>query len=127
VSLQTGKFARSICSKFDALTFEAFLKKLLRHRSHGARMMVVLDNARYHQAALLVPLRCMYRRVLTLLFLPPYSPQPAPIEPVWKLARPLATHNRYFSTLDELLTTVEVCFDRWERSNPALRRLCCII
>jgi transposase len=127
VSLQTGKFVRSICPKFDALTFEAFLKKLLRHRSRGTRMVVVLDNARYHHAALLAPLRRKYRRVLTLLCLPPYSPQLAPIERVWKLARRLATHNRYFATLDELLTTVEGCFDRWKRSNPALRRLCCII
>jgi transposase len=43
-------------------------------------MVVVLDNARYHHAALLAPLRRKYRRVLTLLFLPPYSPQLAPIE-----------------------------------------------
>lgn len=98
MSLQTGKFARSICSKFDALTFEAFLKKLLRHRSHGTRMVVVLGNARYDNAALLAPLRRTYRRVLTLLFMPPYSPQLAAIEWVWKLARPLGTHNRYFST-----------------------------
>lgn len=127
VRLQTGKFVRSICPKFNALTFEAFLKTLLRHRSRGTRMVVVLDNARYHHAALLAPLRRTYRRVLTLLFLPPYSPQLAPIERVWKLARRLATHNRYFATLDELLTTVEGCFDRWKRSNPVLRRLCCII
>jgi tRNA U34 5-carboxymethylaminomethyl modifying enzyme MnmG/GidA len=33
VSLSSGKFVRSMCAKFDALTFEAFLKKLLRHRS----------------------------------------------------------------------------------------------
>lgn len=51
VSLSTGKFVRCLCEKFDALTFEAFLKKLLRR----------------------------YRKVLSLLFLPPYSPQLAPI------------------------------------------------
>lgn len=127
VSLQTGKFVRSICPTFDARTCEAFLKKLLRHRSRGKRMVVVLDNARYHHAVLLAPLRRKYRRVLTLLFLPPYSPQLAPIERVWKLARRLATHNRYFATLDDLLTAVEECFDRWKTSNPMLRRLCCII
>lgn len=127
VSLQTGKFVRSMCPRFDALTFEVFLKKLLRHRSRGKRMMVVLDNAKYHHAVLLAPLLRKYRRVLTLLFLPPYSPQLAPIERVWKLARRLATHNRYFATLDELLTTVEVCFDRWKVPNPVLQRLCGII
>ena len=47
---------------------------------------------------------------LRLLFLPPYSPQLAPIQPVWKLTRRLATHNRYFATLPEVLKAVNACF-----------------
>ena len=127
VSLSTGTFARSLCDKFNALTFEAFLKKLLRHRSRGKRMVIVLDNAKYHHAVLLAPLLRRYRKVLILRFLPPYSPQLAPIERVWKLARRLATHNRFFATLDELLAVVESCFDLWRKPNPVLRRLCGII
>lgn len=127
VSLASGKFVRSMCEKFDALTFEAFLKKLLRHRSRGKRMVVVLDNARYHHAVLLAPLLRKYRKALTLLFLPPYSPQLAPIERVWKLARRMATHNRFFETLDKLVSAIETCFDRWQKSNSVLRRLCGII
>ncbi|MBX3330282.1 MAG: transposase [Nitrospira sp.] len=86
--------------------------------------MLVLDNARYHHAALLKPLLRKYRAVLTLLFLPPYSPQLAPIERAWKLARRLATHNRFFATLDDVLTDVSTCFDCWKRPNSVLRRLC---
>ena len=127
VSLRTGKFIRAMCEKFDAVTFESFLKKLLRHRSRGKRMVIVLDNARYHHAILLAPLLRQYRKVLSLLFLPPCSPQLAPIERVWKLARRMATHNRFFATLGELLIAVEQCFDRWRHSNPLLRRLCGII
>ena len=127
VSLTSGKFICSMCEKFDALTFEAFLKKLLRHRSRSKRMVIVLDNARYHHAVLLAPLLRKYRKVLTLLFLPPYSPQLAPIERVWKLARRMATHNRFFPTLSELLAAVEQCFDRWQKPNAVLRRLCGII
>ena len=56
VSLVSGKFVRSMCERFDALRFEAFLKKLLRHRTRGKRMVIVLDNARYHHAILLAPL-----------------------------------------------------------------------
>jgi len=127
VSLSTGKFVRAMCERFDAVTFEMFLKKLLRHRSRGKRMVVVLDNARYHHAVLLKPLLQKYRAVLTLLFLPPYSPQLAPIERVWKLARRMATHNRFFATLDEVLSAVSICFDRWRYPNSTLRRLCGII
>jgi transposase len=127
VSMRSGKFVRSVCDKFDARSFEAFLMKLLKHRSRGRRMVIVLDNARYHHAKALAPLLRKYRHVLSLLFLPPYSPQLASIERVWKLARRLATHNRYFATLGELITAVDTCFDRWRQPNETLRRLCGII
>lgn len=83
VSLRTGKFIYSLCATFKAATFETFLKTLLRHRSRDTRMVLVLDNARYHHAVLLKPLLRQYRAVFTLLFLPPYSPQLAPVERVW--------------------------------------------
>ncbi len=75
ISLFSGKFVRAMRDTFNAQTFETFLKKLLRHRSQGKRMVVVLDNAWYHHAILLTPSLTKYRKVLTLLFLPPYSPQ----------------------------------------------------
>ncbi|WP_430215211.1 hypothetical protein [Paraburkholderia tuberum] len=62
-----------------------------------------------------------------MLFLPPHSPQLAPIERVWKLTRRMELRNRYFSTLVEVLEAVEACFRHWIRSNEILRRLCCII
>ena len=127
VGLCSGKFVRSVSIIFNAQTFEGFLKQLLRHRSRGKKLVIVLDNARYHHAKLLAPLLHKYRKVLVLLFLPPYSPQLAPIERVWKLARRLATHNRYFATLDEVLIAIESCFDRWRKPNSVLRRLCGII
>ena len=87
VSLKTGKFGFCLCETFDAKTFETFLKLLLRRRTRGKRMVIVLDNARYHHARLLAPLLHRYRKAMTLVFLPPYSPQLAPFERVWKLTR----------------------------------------
>lgn len=83
---------------FNAATFESFLKWLLRRRSRNRKMVVVLDNARYHYAKLLKPLLETCQAHLELLFLLPFSPQLAPIERVWKLTRRLATHNLYFSS-----------------------------
>jgi hypothetical protein len=99
VNLRTGKFVRRMCEVFHAETFKQFLEQLLRHRTPGRRMIIVLDNARYHHAVLLAPFLPKHARELQLLFLPPYSPQLAPIERVWKLTRRLATHNRYLPTL----------------------------
>jgi transposase len=127
VNVGTGRFVRSYGTVFNAATFQAFLAKLLRHRARGKRLVVVLDNARYHHAVLLAPFLRRHRRVLTLLFLPPYSPQLATIERVWKLVRRRALHNRYFATLDEVLVALDSCFARWRKPNRVLQRLCCII
>lgn len=124
VNLRTGAFVWSTAPVFDARTFGQFLKRLLRRHRHGKRLVVVLDNAAHHHAKLLHPWLRRHRRELTLLFLPPYSPQLAPIKRVWKLARRLATHNRYFATLPEVLVAVTQCFNLWRRPNSILRRLC---
>jgi transposase len=71
-----------------------------------------------------VPLLNKYAGMLTLLFLPPYSPQLVPVERVWKLTRRLATHNRYFETLGAVLDSVERCFARWLKPNVTLKQLC---
>jgi transposase len=126
VNLRTGKFVRRMCPVFNAETFQRFLCRLLCHRTRRRRMIVVLDNARYHHAVILRPFLRQHTAQLRLLFLPPYSPQLASIERVWKLTRRLATHNRYFPTLEEVLDAVNTCFDRWRRPNRILRRLCCI-
>lgn len=124
VQCRSGKLVIAMNPKFDALTFKAFLRQLLRHRGLGKRMVIILDNARYHHARLLKAFLRKNRRRLRLLFLPPYSPQLNPIERVWKLTRRLATHNRYFATLDELLQAVLERFALWRQPNRQLIRLC---
>ena len=74
VNLATGTFVRMFCDIFNAETFQDFLRRLLRHRSTRRRMIIVLDNARYHHARLLAAFLRKYRRVFSLLFLPPYGP-----------------------------------------------------
>ena len=127
VNVRSGKFVSRNAPWFNAETFEGFLKQLIRHRARGKRMVLVLDNAKYHHARSLAPLLRRYRNVLTLLYLPPYSPQLNTIERLWKLARRLATHNRYFASLEALIQAVSTQFRRWRRPNTVLRRLCCII
>src|SRR5271165_7173070 len=110
--------------KFNALTFGSFLRHLLRHRARGRRMVVILDNARYHHACLLKPFRRQHRHVLRLDHLPPYSPELNPIERVWKLTRRLCTHNQYFPELKDLLDAVSQQMAAWQKPNSVLHRLC---
>ena len=112
---------------FDALSFQVFLEQLLRRRRRRCKMVVIVDNARWHHARVLQPWLRKHRDALRLDFLPPYSPDLNPVERVWKLTRRLCTHNVYFETLESLIEVVWKQFAIWSQPNLQLRRLCAII
>lgn len=126
-NIRTGKLVTAFEPIFNGESFQRFLMRLLKHRSRGKRLVLVLDNAKYHHARLLQPWLHTHRKVLTLMFLPPYSPELNPIERVWKLTRRLATHNRHFPTLDHVVEAVQERFNLWAKPNRQLARLCAII
>jgi transposase len=126
VNTRTGKLATAFEATFNADSFERVLTRRLTHRPRNKRLVVVLDNATSPHARALRPCRRRHRKPLTLLLLPPYSPEFNPIERVWKLARRLATHNRHFPTLDDVLKAVRARFELWANPNPQLARLCAI-
>jgi transposase len=113
--------------RFDAQTCWRFLRKLRRAtRRRGRKVIVIVDNAKYHHANLHLAWRRAQDPDFVLLFLPPYSPQLNPIERVWKLLRRLWLHNRYFPSLPELIQIVDAQFATWSRPNSTLRRLCSV-
>lgn len=127
VNLGTGQLLTQFEKKFDAMTFQSFLEKLLLHTVKDRRLVVILDNAKYHHANLLKPFLRKDRKELKLEFLPSYSPELNPIERVWKLTRRLCIHNHYFPELSDLLEAVSGQLIQWEKPNEPLRRICCII
>ena len=126
VNLRHGQLVTLRAPIFGAITFRKFLGKLLPHRTRGRKMILIVDNARYHHARLLKPFLNSRRASVRLDFLPPYSPDLNPIERVWKLARRLATHNQYFPQLQDLIAAVDKQMEAWSVPNPILEKLCCI-
>ena len=128
VRLRDGKFiyAREE-QKFNAQSCWQFLKQL-RHKSlrSGNRVVVIIDNAKYHHALLHKAWREKAMPRFTLDFLPSYSPELNPIERLWKLTRRLCLHNVYFPKLDQVCATVEQQFDQWRAGNSAIKKLCAI-
>lgn len=108
------------------MTFQDFLKILLEREVKNQRLVVILDNAKYHHANLLKPFLRNHRKRLRLEFLPPYSPELNPIERVWKLTRTLCTHNEYFPELADLQDAVSCQLALWKQPNETLPKLCCI-
>jgi transposase len=124
VNLHDGQLLTQFSSKFDAVTFWDFLKNLLRPRPRDRRLVLILDNARYHHATLLQPLPAEKHQGLSLSFPPPYSPELNPVERVSKLARRICTHNQHFPLLDDLIDAVTKQLESWKRPNNMLHRLC---
>jgi transposase len=127
VRVADGTLVSERASTFDAVSFHGFLKRLFRRHRKGIKMVVIVDNARWHHAKLLIPWLTKHKRILQLLFLPPYSPDLNSIERVWKLTRRLCTHNQYFPEIEQLIEIVFQQFHAWRKPNDTLRRLCAII
>lgn len=128
VRLRDGKFiSQPEAHRFNAQTFWDFLKELrLVSCSSGQKVVLILDNARYHHAKLLKDWREEQWPGFVLDFLPPYSPDLNPIERVWRLVRRKCIHNRYFPTLEDVICVVEKQFAHWACGSEALRTLCAI-
>ncbi len=128
VRLRDGKFVfRREEDSFNGGTFWAFLRKLWRSSwQSGRTVVVIVDNAKYHHAAMHRPWRDAREGRLQLDFLPPYSPELNPIERVWKLTRRNCLHNRYFPSLEVVIGSVEQLFNTWTTGSNVLRRLCAI-
>jgi transposase len=126
VRLRDGKFAfQREEGMFDRDSFWSFLKHLRQKSCHaGRRVVVLLDNAKYHHALLHKDWRTERDQKFHCEYLPPYSPDLNPIERVWKLTRRLCVHNRYFPELFDIVESVEKQFLLWTIESNELRKLC---
>ena len=79
---------------------------------HGAHALVIIDGAGYHTASMLnVP------RNITLISLPPYSPELNSVENIWAYLRQNKLANAVFDTYDNI---VDACCKAWNffAENP---------
>ena len=94
----TGEAVRFLSTGLGKPLFEALLAAFARQTGAGRdrHVVLVLDNAGWHgPKGLAVP------DGVTLVFLPPYSPELQPAERLWPLVdEPVA--NRHFATLADL-------------------------
>lgn len=72
----------------------------------GAHALLVIDGAGWHQPGG----RLMVPDNISLLHLPPYSPELNPVENVWAYLRGNKLSNRVFDTYEDI---VDACCDAW--------------
>jgi hypothetical protein len=102
-----GKGAALVMPWCDTAAMQAHLAEISATVDAGAHAVVILDQAGWHISnALSVP------RNLTLLPLPPRSPELNPVENVWQYIRDNWLSNRVFQSYDDI---VAFCCDAWNR------------
>ena len=90
--------AALVLPRSDTDAFALHLAEISRSVAHGAHAVVVVDGAPWHGArALVVPDN------LTLVTLPPYSPELNPIETVWEYLRGNRLAITVFDDYDDIV------------------------
>lgn len=116
---ETGDAGGLISPHVDTQVMNAFLEQFSRQVPDDVHAVMVLDRAGWHTAAALrVPAN------VTLVHLPPKSPELNPAENLWHYLRSHYWSNRMYRTWDELK---DAAIDAWRRVClvPELIRTIC--
>ena len=120
VDLYRAAFHHRRDTGFNADTYLTFLEHLAaRYRRRGA--ILVQDNASYHKDKTVWAWFKSNQSWIEVHQLPPYSPEFNPAERIWQHTRKNGTHNRYFVTEDEIVTTLTRVFGEIQTHPDAIR------
>jgi|TARA_B100001964_G_C14135543_1_gene554968 transposase len=104
---EKDKGAALVLPTADTSSMKRHLQEISIHVQEGYHAAVVLDQARWHVSKNLhIP------KNITLIPLPPYSPELNPQENVWQFLRQNYLANRCFENLDEVIGS---CCNAWNK------------
>lgn len=110
VELFSADFQYKTAEVFNAKTYLGYLEEMTRIY-FPRKTFLVQENASYHKDKEVWQWFGENRNWLTVYNLPPYCPELNATERLWHHTRLTGTHNRYFTTLDELHETLMAVFD----------------
>lgn len=115
----TGDSAGYVASSCDSNMMEKHLEEIAQKVPPGRHAVVILDGAAWHTSK-----KLQYSDRITLLPLPPYSPELNPVEQIWQKLRREFFSNRIFKSVEEI---IEVCCKVWNEfaaDIDGIRKLC---
>ena len=101
----TGQAEGLIAPRLDTGIVNVFLVQLSKTLEPGVQAVLVWDGAGYHRSNDLI---CPSN--ITLLSLPPYSPELNPVENLWHYLRSHHWSNRKYDTVDDLFDAAETAW-----------------
>jgi len=93
----------------NAETMASFLY-YLKSQMPDKPISIVLDNARYQHCNFIKELATQLG--ITLLFLPPYSPNLNLIERLWKFTKKTVLYGKYYEKFDEFQEAITLCLNQ---------------
>jgi len=114
---QTGEHVSLILPTMETACFNLFLKEVSQ-RYPNNHIVMVCDGAASHRSNdLCIP------EEMTLIALPPYSPELNPQENVWKELRKEGFYNQLFETMEALEATLLKVLPLFEKQLARLSKL----
>ena len=113
----------NFADKGNYKSFKKHIKKILWVYRDAIKIILILDNVRYHHAKLLKKFLLKHQKI-ELLYLPAYSPDLNPIERAWWYMRKKITHNRFLINLEQRKIKFWLMFSHYQKPNEELLRVC---
>jgi hypothetical protein len=96
----------------NSMTFSDFLTPLLLDRYPTGPLVLVMDNASYHNRAATRALLSLFDHRVLVLYLPPYCSHLNPIERFGRHLQDSVAVNKLFPCLDLLIAKIECALER---------------
>jgi len=108
----TGASSALVSPTVNTVLMNKHLEFISEEAGPGSHVVLVLDQAGWHVSkALKVP------RNMTLLPLPPYSPELNPVERVWGYLRSHYLSNRVYRDYDQLFDETTIAWNRLDQTR----------
>ena len=113
------KAAAIVALYADGRTLQIHLEEIAQHIDKGKHGVVILDQSGGH-----ICKDVKTPNNLSLLFLPPYSPELNPQEMVWEALRNRFLHNRVYESLEEIAQVACNAWNKWIENPKEIKSLC---
>jgi transposase len=123
MGMDNGQLITMKAEIFNADSFRTFVKRIIKNAKTERKILLVLDNARFHHAVINREFLNSVNHKIVLMYLPAYSPELNPIESFWKKTRRGVTHNRYFESLAVQGSSLDQFFNKFKKLNDILNSL----
>ena len=116
-----GRAAALIMPICNTLAMTHHLSEISSQVAADAHAVVILDGAGWHRSqGLVVPGN------ITLLELPPYSPELNPVERIWHYLRSHWLANSVYRNLADIMDACETAWNRFAADHALIRSLCAV-